>query len=211
MPISSAANGSIIHLITAIKLPVTIGKYTIHRQFWVAADTDCPAQLLLASDFIRQLNKTGLPFSLDLHKHIITIGQEHHNLVQVHSVTLREEASRHVTVDGTTTLSLRTTSVIRTRIHGFLPGELNEFLIEDNYRPADDLYIVGRTYVSPNTDGTCFINVINPSNTDILLKDKMKVAWATPALYSEVQILAVHSPHHANEDMTLNTTSPEAD
>ncbi|VDO46188.1 unnamed protein product, partial [Heligmosomoides polygyrus] len=39
----------------------------------------------------------------------------------------------------------------------------------------------------------------------------MKVAWATPALYPEVQILAVHSPHKANEDMTLNTTSPEAD
>ncbi|VDO98688.1 unnamed protein product [Heligmosomoides polygyrus] len=138
---AAAANGSIIHLITAIKLPVTIGKYTIHHQFWIAADTDCPAQLLLGSDFIRQLNKIGLPFSLDLHEHIITTGQEHHNLVQVHSVTLREETSRHVTVEGTTTLPPRTISVIRTRIHGFVPGELNEFLIEDNYRLADDLYI----------------------------------------------------------------------
>ncbi|VDP49783.1 unnamed protein product [Heligmosomoides polygyrus] len=81
---------------------------------------------------------------------------------------------------------------------------------------SDDLYDVGRALVSLNTDGTSFINIMNPSNTDIQLKDKAKIAWATPIVYPEVQILAVHhqtanGPVTPSNGMPASEISPEAD
>ncbi|VDO90861.1 unnamed protein product [Heligmosomoides polygyrus] len=138
---ATAANGTTIHFMAAVKIPITIGRYTISHQLWIASDSDCPAQVLLGSDFIRQLNKTGLPISLDLHKHVIAIGEDHHNLVQVNHVTIRAEAPLHVMTEGTVTLPRRTTSIVRTKILGSLPSETMDVLIEDNQRWPDDLYI----------------------------------------------------------------------
>ncbi|VDP49782.1 unnamed protein product [Heligmosomoides polygyrus] len=101
---ATAANGTTIDLMAAIKIPITIGRYTISHQLWIVSDSDCPAQVLLGSDFIRELNKTGLPISLDLHKHVIAIGEEYHNLVNVNHVTLRMKTPLHVMTEGTTTL-----------------------------------------------------------------------------------------------------------
>ncbi|VDO84831.1 unnamed protein product [Heligmosomoides polygyrus] len=206
---ATAANGTTIHLMAAVKIPITIGRYTISHQLWIASDSDCPAQVLLGSDFIRQLNKTGLPISLDLHKHVIAIGEDHHNLVQVNHVTIRAESPLHVMTEGTVTLPRRTTSIVRTKILGSLPSETMDVLIEDNQRWSDDLYVVGRALVSLNTDGTSFINIMNPSNTDIQLKDKTKIAWATPIVYPDVQILAVHHGPAAPNDGMLPTRERE--
>ncbi|VDO19935.1 unnamed protein product [Heligmosomoides polygyrus] len=94
--------------------------------------------------------------------------------------------------EGTITLPRGTTSIVRTQIHGYLSTETRNVLIEDKQRMPDDSLVVGRALISPNTDGTFFINIMNPSNTDIQLKDKTKIAWATPIVNPEVQILAVH-------------------
>ncbi|VDO19614.1 unnamed protein product [Heligmosomoides polygyrus] len=213
---ATAANGTTIHLMAAVKIPITIGRYTISHQLWIASDSDCPAQVLLGSDFIRQLNKTGLPISLDLHKHVIAIGGEYHNLVHVNHVTLRTETPLHVMTEGMTTLPRRTASIVRTKIHGCLPTETRDVLIEDNQRMSDGLYVVGRALVSLNMDGSSFINIMNPSNTDIQLKDKTKIAWATPIVYPEVQILAVHQqtatgPMAPSNGVPASEISPEAD
>ncbi|VDO68763.1 unnamed protein product [Heligmosomoides polygyrus] len=190
-----------------IKLPITIGRYTIPHQFWVASDKDCLAQMLLGSDFIRHLNKTGLPLSLDLHRHVISIGEEHCDLIHVNSI-LRSESPLHVVTDGRVTLPRRTTSIIRTKIRGISPVEATDVLIEDNQRLTDDLYVVGRALIPHEPDGTCFINIMNPSSTDIEFKDKTK-PWATPVVYPEVQILAVH--YGTSEHGTTVTIPPEAD
>ncbi|VDO97216.1 unnamed protein product [Heligmosomoides polygyrus] len=92
---ATAANGTTIHLMAAVEIPMTIGRYTISHQLWLALDSDCPGQVQLGSNFIRQLNKTGLPISLDLHKHVIVIGEDHHNLVQVNHITIARHEQWH--------------------------------------------------------------------------------------------------------------------
>lgn len=209
---ATTANGTTIQLLACVKLPIRIGRYTISHQFWISAVKDCPAQLLLGSDFIRQLNRSGLPLSLDLHNHVIAIGEEHHNLVQVHNITVQTETPLHVLIDGDTVLPRRTTAVIRTKIRGLPPHAAMDVLIEDNQRVTDDLYVVGRALVSPSTDGTCYINIMNPSNTNIYIKVKTKIAKATPVAYPEVQVLAVHQqpPDHTVHN-PANAVPPEAD
>ncbi|VDP21981.1 unnamed protein product [Heligmosomoides polygyrus] len=80
--------------------------------------------------------------------------------------------------------------MIRVNIGGLRPHAAEDVLIEDNQRLTDDLYVVGRALVSP---------------TEIHIKDKTKIAWATPATYRNVQVLAVH--HHHPDWSAYTSTS----
>ncbi|VDO63499.1 unnamed protein product [Heligmosomoides polygyrus] len=106
------------------------------------------------------------------------------------NITVQTETPLHVLIDGTP--SYRDERPLCSKIRGLPPHAAMDVLIEDNRRLTDDLFVVGRALVSPSTDGTCYINIINPSNTNIHIKDKTKIAKATPVAYHEIQVLAVH-------------------
>ncbi|EPB67564.1 integrase core domain protein [Ancylostoma ceylanicum] len=115
------ANGSSIRLLGFTQLPVRIGTHTIFHQFHIAADEECPAPLLLGSDFIRALNESGLTFSMDLYQQKLKVGSNTLNLVQLNHIA----------------------NVVPAKIDGLTPPICTAFLIEDNLRPMDDIYIVG--------------------------------------------------------------------
>ncbi|EPB73772.1 integrase core domain protein [Ancylostoma ceylanicum] len=172
-------------------LPVQIGTHTILHQFHIAADKDCPAPLLLGSDFIRNLNEAGLMIAMDLHNQIISVGSDKLNLVQLNYITLTPTNTYGVRINGDIKLPRRTNNIVPAKIEDLPQPRCSTFLIEDNLRPMDDIYVVGRALVSPQADGTCFINILNPSSTDIHLPNRMNVAHAYPACASEIQVNAI--------------------
>ncbi|KIH60390.1 integrase core domain protein [Ancylostoma duodenale] len=188
---ASTANGSILQLQGFATLPVQIGTHTILHDFHIAADKDCPAPLLLGSDFIRNLNIAGLTVSIDLHNQMISIGSDTLNLVQLNHITLTPTNIYGVRVSGNVTLPRRTTSIIPVKIDNLIQPRCTTFLIEDNLRPMNHIYVVGRALVTPEPDGTSFINILNPSSTDIHLPNRMNVANAYPACASEIQVNTV--------------------
>ncbi|KAL6738680.1 hypothetical protein Aduo_012203 [Ancylostoma duodenale] len=178
---AKTANGTTIQLSGPIKLPIQIGTHTTMHYFHTAADHECPAPLLLGSDFIHALNETGLSLSMDLHNRQLTIGADTLPLVQLNYINLSPITTYDVRITDNFKLPRRTNNVIPTMIEGLVHPTCNAFLIEDNLRPMDDLYVVGRALVSPTAEGKCFVNVLNPSQKDILLPDKLKIAVAHPA------------------------------
>ncbi|EYC08294.1 hypothetical protein Y032_0067g95 [Ancylostoma ceylanicum] len=189
--VASTANGSMLQLQGSTTLPVQIGTHTILHQFHIAADKDCPAPLLLGSDFIRNLNEAGLMIAMDLHNQIISVGSDKLNLVQLNHITLTPTNTYGVRINGDIKLPRRTNNIVPAKIEDLPQPRCSTFLIEDNLRPMDDIYVVGRALVSPQADGTCFINILNPSSTDIHLPNRMNVAHAYPACASEIQVNAI--------------------
>ncbi|KIH62676.1 integrase core domain protein [Ancylostoma duodenale] len=212
---ASTANGSTIQLQGSVALPVRIGTHSILHRFYIAADQDCPAPLLLGSDFIRNLNEAGLIITIDLHNQILSVGSDNLNLVQLNHITLAPTNTYRVRINGDVTLPKRTTNIVPARIDQLSQPRCTTFLIEDNLRPMDDIYIVGRALVTPEEDGTCLINILNPSYKDIYLPDRMNIAHAYPACASEVQVHSIQTdiptlfqlprPHLMNEHCAINS------
>ncbi|KIH66015.1 integrase core domain protein [Ancylostoma duodenale] len=215
------ANGSPIRLLASTQLPVRIGTHTIFHQFHIAANDESPAPLLLGSDFIRALNGTGLVLSMDLHQQKLRIGSDTLNLVQLNHIAVIPKTTYDVCIAGNTTLPRRSNNVVPAKIEGLTPPICSAFLIEDNLRPMNDIYVVGRALVSPTKEGSCFINTLNPSQKDIQLPDRIRIALAHPACTSELQVHALHIPYPASAtseftEMSSATigspyTPPEAD
>ncbi|KAL6723943.1 hypothetical protein Aduo_018887 [Ancylostoma duodenale] len=165
---ATTANGTKIQLPGSTRLPIQIGTHTILHQFHIAADHECPAPLLLGSDFIRSLNETGLALSMDLHNQTLTIGSDILDLVQIHHIALVPTKTYDVRIKEDTIIARRTNNIVPAKIDGILQPMCKAFLIEDNLRPMDDIFVVGRSLVSPSRDGSCFINILNPSNKELL-------------------------------------------
>ncbi|KIH55936.1 hypothetical protein ANCDUO_13891, partial [Ancylostoma duodenale] len=115
------------------------------------------------------------------------------NLVQVTHITLAPTNTYGVRINGNITLPKRTTNIVPARIDYLPQPRCTTFLIEDNLRPMDDIYIVDRALVTPEEDGTCLINILNPSYKDIYLPDRMNIAHAYPACASEVQVHSIQT------------------
>ncbi|KIH69381.1 hypothetical protein ANCDUO_00276 [Ancylostoma duodenale] len=185
---ASTANESRLDLQGFTKLSVQIGTHTILHHFHIAADKECPAPLLLGSDFIRYLNTAGLMISIDLHNQVISIGSDTLNLVQLDYITLTPTNTYGVRISGDVRLPRRTTNIVPAKIEHLPQPRCKTFLIEDNLRPMDDIYTVGRSLVSPQQDGTCSINIISPSFTDICLPDRMNIDnYPTPKNATDVK------------------------
>ncbi|KIH66018.1 retroviral aspartyl protease [Ancylostoma duodenale] len=161
---ATTANGTKIQLPGSTRLPIQIGTHTILHQFHIAADHECPAPLLLGSDSIRALSETGFALSTDLHNQTLTIGSDIVDLVQIHHIAFAPTKTYDVRITEDSTLARRTNNIVPARVDGILQPMCKAFLIEDNLRAMDNIFVVGRALVSPARDGNCFINILNPSN-----------------------------------------------
>ncbi|KAL6723942.1 hypothetical protein Aduo_018887 [Ancylostoma duodenale] len=186
---ATTANGTKIQLPGSTRLPIQIGTHTILHQFHIAADHECPAPLLLGSDFIRSLNETGLALSMDLHNQTLTIGSDILDLVQIHHIALVPTKTYDVRIKEDTIIARRTNNIVPAKIDGILQPMCKAFLIEDNLRPMDDIFVVGRSLVSPSRDGSCFINILNPSNKELLHQHTKSLEQG------KIQIHALDIPH----------------
>ncbi|KAL6728867.1 hypothetical protein Aduo_010600 [Ancylostoma duodenale] len=190
---AQAANGTTVELLATVTLSVQIGTHLLHHEFLVSPDPQCPAPVLLGSDFIRKLNEAGLKVTLDLHAHLLTIGNDTHSMIQVNSITPISPLPYDVRLIETTTLPKRSTSIVPAHIDGYISSAPLDFIIEDNERDSDLMYIVGRSLSTPDSNGICVITILNPSYTNIRLYEKMKIAHATPICFPQEQIFAVQN------------------
>ncbi|VDM84375.1 unnamed protein product, partial [Strongylus vulgaris] len=78
--VARAANGTEVQLLATVTPLLRIGKYFMKHPFQVSPDEQCPAPVLLGSDFIRRLNEIGFKITIDLHNQSLTIGDENYNL-----------------------------------------------------------------------------------------------------------------------------------
>ncbi|VDK41969.1 unnamed protein product, partial [Cylicostephanus goldi] len=192
---AQAANGSHIALSASVTVNVNIGTHTIPHRFLVSQDNQCPAPVLLGTDFIKKLNQLGLKVTIDLHNNLLTIGSDAHNMIQINAINFLEVKPYDVRLLHTTILPKRSSSIVPALIDNHSADNPFDFLIEDNQRDIDLLYVVGRSLVHPSNDGICLINILNPSCTDIRLYERMRVAFATPVSSPMEQILAVQSEY----------------
>ncbi|KHJ89073.1 integrase core domain protein, partial [Oesophagostomum dentatum] len=188
---AQAANGTTISLIATVDLPVRIGNHLVPHHFLVASDDQCPAPVLLGSDFIRKLNEFGLKVTMDLYNHTLTIGDDVHSMIQVNGISLKEPLPYDVRLAETVILPKRSSTIIPAYIDGYFSPQPFDFIIEDNKRDIDLLYVVGRSLIKPDHNGMCMINILNPCYTNIQLYARMKVAHATPISSPQEQIFAV--------------------
>ena len=75
------ANGSTIKFIAEADLPVRTEIHFLFHRSMVASYHQCPAPVLLNSDFIQQMNKCGLNVTMDLYNHTSTIGDDIHSMI----------------------------------------------------------------------------------------------------------------------------------
>ncbi|CAJ0596627.1 unnamed protein product [Cylicocyclus nassatus] len=188
---AQAANGTQIELLASVIVNVQVGTHIIQHRFLVSQDYQCPAPVLLGTDFIKKLNQLGLKVTIDLHNNLLTIGSDAHDMVQINAINFLEVKPNDVRLSQTTILLKRSSSIVPAYIDPYDPSNLFDFIIEDNHRDLDLLYVVGRSLVSPNPNGACLVNILNPSNTDIKLYGRMKIAHATPVSSPLEQILTV--------------------
>ncbi|KHJ89406.1 integrase core domain protein [Oesophagostomum dentatum] len=186
-----AANGTKISVIATVHLPICLGTYIIDHTIHVVNDGDCPAPVLLGSDFLRRLNEHGLKVTLDLYKQQLTVGDSTHKLVQLNNIMLSENQPYSVRVVGPVTLQGRTNNLIPAKIDGYFSTVPTDFYIEDNHRPFESIFVIGRALVTSDGNGNCFINVLNPTVTCIQLYDRMNIARAVPAVSADLQISAL--------------------
>ncbi|CAJ0595614.1 unnamed protein product [Cylicocyclus nassatus] len=192
---AQAANGTQIELLASAIVNVQVGTHIIQHRFLVSQDCQCPAPVLLGTDFIKKLNQLGLKVTIDLHNNLLTIGSDAHDMVQINAINFLEVKPNDVRLSQTTILPKRSSSIVPAYIDPYDPSNLFDFIIEDNHRDLDLLYVVGRSLVSPNPNGACLVNILNPSNTDMKLYGRMKIAHATPVSSPLEQILTVQGEY----------------
>ncbi|KIH46766.1 retroviral aspartyl protease [Ancylostoma duodenale] len=190
---AQAANGSTVELLASIDLIVKIGNHLLKHRFLVSPDQQCPAPVLLGSDFIKKLNESGLKVTIDLHNHLLTIGEDVHTMIQINSIAPVSPSTYDVRLLEKITLPKRSSTIVTARIDGYASPNPLDFIIEDNKRDSDLIYIVGRSLVTPDSDGKCIIVLLNPSYTDATLYARMKVAHATPIDCPHEQIYAIQN------------------
>ena len=203
------ANGTLLQLLGSVPLPVRIGTHTILHRFHIATDGECPAPILLGSDFIRNLNEAGLTLTMDLHNNTLQVGSDTLNLVQLNYISLVPTTTFTVRICGNNHPQSRTNNIIPAIIEGLKSPICSSFLIEDNLRPFDDIFIVGRALVSPQPDGHCFINILNPSCKNVTLPDRLAIATAYPACPSELFILDLYLPQPTRDHPSIHALLPD--
>ncbi|VDL78229.1 unnamed protein product [Nippostrongylus brasiliensis] len=90
---SQAANGSAASLLGSITLPIQIGQYQLTHKLHVSSDNECPAPLLLGTNFIRSLNLLGLTVTFDMHMSIVTVGSDFQSTSNINYVVSTPPAS----------------------------------------------------------------------------------------------------------------------
>lgn len=173
-------------------LPVQISQQSIDHLFHISMDNECPAPVLLGSDFIHTLNARGLHITLDLFNKSIIIVSHIHRTIHVNAVSsLRIHYD--VRVQDTVLLPKRSKNFIAV-YHDHCSPTKSTFILEDNHRPSDSMYAIGRCLSTPE-NGRCPILVLNPSWSDITFYKDMNIAKGFPIFSSQEQISAINTTH----------------
>ncbi|CAJ0588804.1 unnamed protein product [Cylicocyclus nassatus] len=138
---AQAANGSHIELLASVTVDVNIGTHTVPHRFLVSQDHQCPAPVLLGTEFIKKLNQLGLKVTIDLHNNLLTIGSDAHNMIQINAINFLEVKPHDVRLLHTTILPKRSSFIVPALIDNHSPNNSFDFLIEDNQRDIDLLYV----------------------------------------------------------------------
>ncbi|VDK44174.1 unnamed protein product, partial [Cylicostephanus goldi] len=228
---AKAANGTGLALFGPFPFRIFLTKtFFVSHSLYMAEDKDCPAPVLLGSDFITRLNQQGYALTIDFHRNTVTIGTKSFQLIRptditpevapvsnVMTVPTLNQGPYKVRLSQDTTLSRRTNNIVPAVIVGYFSTQPADFLIEDNFRPFPELYIVGRSLVTPNFDGACSVLIMNPSNSNIFLYKGMHIASATrlPECPAEIhgvdQYKGVCRVDLYGDAQFSGVTSPEAD
>uniref|UniRef100_A0A183G5Q0 RNA-directed DNA polymerase n=1 Tax=Heligmosomoides polygyrus TaxID=6339 RepID=A0A183G5Q0_HELPZ len=108
-------------------------------------------------------------------------------------------------------LPKRSKNFIAVYIDGQLPIGTDSFLLEDNLRESESLYVVGRCLSTPE-NGQCPIMVLNPSASDIMLYKNMIIAKAFPISPCSGQVSAVETNqfnHHIPPEADWESAVPK--
>ncbi|VDO99012.1 unnamed protein product [Heligmosomoides polygyrus] len=205
-PPARAANGGEVYLTGTINLLVQIASSSLLHRFHVSADDQCPAPVLLGSDFINNLNKHGLIVTLDLYNQKVTIGPKVYKTLQLNTISTAVPNNYKVRLLEEIILPKRSKNFIAAYVDQYKPAlDVTPLLIEDNLQPSDSLFIVGRCLVSPESNGQCPLLVVNASWTTITLYKGMCIAIAFPIAMMQQQVATLNTviPHPY--------TPPEAD
>ncbi|CAJ0595132.1 unnamed protein product [Cylicocyclus nassatus] len=147
---AQAANGSPIELLGSVNVNVNIGTHSVPHRFLVSHDHQCPAPVLLGTDFIKKLNQQGLKITIDLHNNLLTIGSDSHNVIQINAINFLEVKPQDVRLLHTTILPKRSSSIVPAFIDNYSPNNPFDFIIEDNQREIDLL----KEGIRPNPEKT---------------------------------------------------------
>ncbi|EFP03919.1 hypothetical protein CRE_28809 [Caenorhabditis remanei] len=74
--IANAANGSVIKFIGSTQQKIRIGDIVVDQLLLVSVNGDCPSEMVLGIDFVRNLNRQGYPINFDMVNKKLTIGKE---------------------------------------------------------------------------------------------------------------------------------------
>ncbi|VDK80005.1 unnamed protein product, partial [Cylicostephanus goldi] len=203
-----AANGTSITLLARVELPVNINGHGISHNMHVLKDEECPAPALLGSDFLQRLNELGLKVTLDLYKQQLIVGDQTHKLIQLNSILLPQNVPYPVRLIESVTLPPRTNNLVHAKIDGYFSTTPIDFYIEDNHRPSADIFMVGRSLLTPTQEGRCFINIMNPTATSILLYACMNVANAIPMYPADFQICCIQPTSYVPPEADWECSMP---
>ncbi|EGT34582.1 hypothetical protein CAEBREN_30225, partial [Caenorhabditis brenneri] len=171
------ANGSPIEFLGTCSSTVKIGNYQVPHTWLVSTDSDCPAPLLIGSDIVKKINKLGHELQLNLVTKELKIGN---SLININAVSEEIGQLKPITVQVTndTSINPRTQTIVPASLQNYDPCMGKEFLIEDNQKDHDEIFMLARCLVKPDSEGKTQVQILNPSNEKIFLKKGRKIGFA---------------------------------
>ncbi|CAD6190081.1 unnamed protein product [Caenorhabditis auriculariae] len=130
------ANGSTVFFLGVITLNVTAGNTRIQHAFKISRDNDCPAQALLGIDFIQAIGQ----MTFDLKSNCLHIGDEK---LQLNMLIASEDTSK--------------TDIGNDYCEN--PQQQRKWRFENNLKPSDDIYAVGRCLVRTDEEENCVVKI----------------------------------------------------
>uniref|UniRef100_A0A8R1DWF4 Peptidase A2 domain-containing protein n=1 Tax=Caenorhabditis japonica TaxID=281687 RepID=A0A8R1DWF4_CAEJA len=138
VPPAQAANGSSIPFLGTTQATIKIGDFYIPHTFLVSRDGDCPAPLLLGTDFVNEINKNH-DFSINVHKGYVKIGACE---IQLNAATVEEKIE--VFPQKETIIEPQSEAVFPAIIPNYTEDMGTELYMEDTQEDSNDVYAVGR-------------------------------------------------------------------
>lgn len=197
------ANGSIFGFLGSVELAIRVGTARLLHSVQVSEDDSCPADILLGSDFIGQLNRKGYAVSLDYSLNSIFINDEKIELVN--HIVAKEREPTYVRLLNHEVIPKRSELTVPARID---VGELekhSDYLVEDSFRQDDQIYVIGRALVTPDSQGNCYVPILNHSNTDVKLFSNSRIGVATAVPPSTV----IPFTSHISEEVAIEKSMPK--
>ncbi|EFP07148.1 hypothetical protein CRE_30552 [Caenorhabditis remanei] len=177
-----AANGSVIRFLGTTSQTIKIGEIEVDQTLLVSHDDDCPSEILLGVDFIRNMNKMGHPVSFDMLKKEVQIGTEISLVCNVELAPEREEIK--VAVCHNCTVNPTSEAIIPVKLVNYRKEFGTEFMIADNKKESEQIYAIARSVVSTDQEGKALLQLVNPSATPIKLFAGQALATAT--IYEQI-------------------------